>query len=134
MKNLIRCSLAVLPARLLICPAFCQSVNGTFTGVVTDSTGAIAPNASVTARNTGTAAASVAHSDGEGVYWIRNSPVGVYDITAEVTGFQKFETREVRVQVNEIVRVDIKLNVGSTSETVTVTGTATVVDTTTATL
>src|SRR6266704_1542662 len=127
----IRLSLAAL---LLTCPAFCQDVNGTFTGVVTDATGSVAPNASVTARNTGTAATFAAHSDGEGVYWIRNIPVGVYDITAEAPGFQKFETREVRVQVNEIVRVDVKLNVGSTTDTVTESAAATVVDTTTATL
>src|SRR2546427_9423309 len=127
----IRLSLAAL---LWTCPAFCQNVNGTFTGVVTDATGAVAPNASVTARNTGTSAAFTAHSDGEGVYWIRNIPVGVYDITAESPGFQKFETKGVRVQVNEIVRVDVKISVGSTNETVTVTGAATIVDTTTATL
>jgi len=109
-------------------------VNGTFTGVITDATGAVAPNASVTARNTGTSAAFTARSDGEGVYWIRSIPVGVYDITAESPGFQKFEARGIRVQVNEIVRVDIKLNLGSTTETVTVTGAATIVDTSTATL
>src|SRR5260370_30760204 len=118
MKNLIRLSLALL----LTCPAFCQDVNGTFTGVVSDATGAVAPNASVIARNKGTSAAFAAHSDGEGVYWIRNIPVGVYDITAEAPGFQKFETREVRVQVNELVRLDVKLNLGSTSDTVTVSG------------
>src|SRR6266446_4560219 len=127
----IRLSLAAL---LLTCPAFCQDVNGTFTGIVSDATGAIAPNASVTARNTGTSAAFTAHSDAEGVYWIRSIPVGVYEITTEVPGFQKFEAKDVRVQVNEIVRVDIKLNVGSTTETVTVEGAATVVDTSTATL
>src|SRR6266704_3024205 len=131
MKKLI---LAVAPAILFTFPAFCQDVNGTFTGVITDATGAVAPNASVTARNTGTSAAFATHSDGEGVYWIRNIPVGVYDITVESPGFQKFETKAVRVQVDEIVRVDVKLNVGSTNETVTVTGAATVVDTTTATL
>src|SRR5262249_34025128 len=70
--NLIRrlLALAVLPALLLTGPAFCQNVNGTFTGIVTDATGAVAPNASVTARNTGTSATFATHSDGEGVYWI----------------------------------------------------------------
>src|SRR6266571_5944147 len=91
-----------LAALLLTCPAFCQDVNGTFTGVVTDATGGVAPNATVTARNTGTAATFAARSDGEGVYWIRNIPAGVYDVTAASPGFQKFETRDVRVQVNEI--------------------------------
>src|SRR5436189_5191584 len=99
MKNLIRRSLAILPALLLTGSPFGQNVNGTFTGIVTDTTGAVAPNASITARNTGTSAVFTARSDGEGVYWIRNIPVGVYDITAEVRGFQKFETKDVRVQV-----------------------------------
>src|SRR5262249_44184944 len=123
------------PAALLfVLPLYCQNVNGTFTGVVTDATGAVAPNASIMARNTGTSAAFTARGEGEGFYWIRSIPVGVYDIIAEVPGFQKFEAKDVRVQVNEIVRVDIKLNVGSTAETITVEGAATVVDTTTATL
>src|SRR5260370_34219441 len=95
-----------LAALLFTCPAFCQGVNGTFTGVVTDATGAVAPNASVTARNTGTSATFAAHSDGEGVYWIRSIPVGVYEITAEAPGFQKLETRQVSAHVNDIVRVD----------------------------
>jgi outer membrane receptor protein involved in Fe transport len=111
-----------------------QNVNGTFTGVVTDSTGGVVPNATVTARNTGTAALFTGQSTGEGVYWIRNIPVGTYDISAEVSGFKKVETRAVRVQVDEIVRVNIGLTVGSATETVTVTGAATIVDTSTATL
>src|SRR5260221_8093283 len=134
MKRLFRSLPAAFLPLVLTYPALCQNVNGTFTGVITDATGAVAPNASVTARNTGTSAAFAARSDGEGVYWIRSIPVGVYDITAESPGFQKFEAREIRVQVNEIVRVDIKLNLGSTTETVTVTGAATIVDTSTATL
>ena len=121
-------------AALTATAAFAQNVTGSFTGLVTDSTGAVVPNAAVTARNTGTAAVFTAQTDEAGVYWLRTLPVGIYDIVAEVTGFQKFETKDVRVQVNEIVRVDMKLNVGSTTETITVAGAATVVDTTTATL
>lgn len=113
---------------------FGQNINGSFTGVVTDATGSLVPNALVTARNEATAGISNTRSDSEGVFWIRNLPVGVYDITAELTGFQKSETRAVRVQVDEVVRVDFKLNVGSNAETVTVSAVASVVDTTTATL
>src|SRR5438045_1155185 len=122
--------LAVLSAPF----AFSQSIFGSFTGVVSDSSGGVAPNAAITARNTGTAAVFNSRSDGEGVFWIRNLPVGVYDITAELSGFRRFETRGVRVQVDEVVRVDIRMNVGSNTETLTVSGTASVVDTTTATL
>jgi outer membrane receptor protein involved in Fe transport len=120
---------------LLAAPfAFSQNIYGSFTGVVTDSSGSVAPNALVTARNTGTAAVFTSRSDGEGTFWIRNLPVGVYDITGELSGFQKFEVRGVRVQVDEVVRVDMKLSIGAATETVTVAGVASVVDTTTATL
>ncbi len=114
--------------------AFSQNIFGSFTGIVTDSSGGVVPNATVSARNTATAAVFNSRSDGEGVFWIRNLPVGVYDITGELSGFQRFENRGVRVQVDEVVRVDIKLSVGSNAETVTVTDVASVVDTTSATL
>jgi len=114
--------------------AFSQSIYGSFTGIVTDSSGSVVPNAQVTARNTGTAAVFTSRSDGEGTFWIRNLPVGVYDITGELSGFQKFEVPGVRVQVDEVVRVDMKLSIGAATETVTVAGVGSVVDTTTATL
>ena len=47
-------------------------------------------------------------------------PIGVYSLTAEAQGFKRFETRGVRLQVNEVARVDINLAIGATTETVTV--------------
>lgn len=132
MKTAFFCGLLIV--LLAMTPVFGQNIFGSFTGVVTDSSGGVAPNALITARNTGTGAVFSAHTDGEGVFWIRNLPVGLYDITAELSGFQKFDVKGVRVQVDEVVRVDMRLSVGSTTDTVTVAGVASVVDTTTATL
>lgn len=127
--------LAGLLLVLLTSPfASAQNIYGTFTGVATDSSGGVAPNVLVTAHNTGTGAVFTSHSDSEGVYWIRNLPVGVYDITGELSGFQKFDAQGVRVQVDEVVRVDVKMTVGQLTETVMVTAIATSVDTTSATL
>ena len=54
---------------LLAAPfAFSQNIYGSFTGVVTDSSGSVVPNALVTARNTGTAAVFTSRSDGEGTF------------------------------------------------------------------
>lgn len=125
---------ALLIVALSPAAVFCQRIYGSFTGVVTDPSGGVAPNVSVTAKNSGTSAVFTAHTDAEGVYWIRNLPVGVYDLTGELPGFQKFDVKNVRVQVDEVVRVDMRLTVGSTTETVTVAGAAAVVDTTSATL
>ena len=119
---------------VLAAPAFTQNINGTFTGIVNDSSGGVVPNVNVTARNNGTGAVFSARTDGDGVFLIRTVPVGVYDLSSEVSGFQKFETRGVRLQVNETIRVDMKLSVGNTSETVTVSSAAAVLDTVSSTL
>ncbi|MGH9662615.1 MAG: TonB-dependent receptor plug domain-containing protein, partial [Bryobacteraceae bacterium] len=60
--------------------------------------------------------------------------VGVYDLAATVSGFKKFESKGIRLQVNEIARVDVALAVGETAESVTVSGEVVHVDSTTATL
>ena len=68
------------------------------------------------------------------MYVINTLPVGVYNLSASTAGFKKFEAHDVRLQVNEVVRVDMPMAVGETAETVNVSGTAVNVDTSTATL
>jgi len=109
-------------------------VTATIAGTVTDPSGAVAPGVELTATNTGTNALFRSASDAQGAYSIRLLPIGVYDLTASLQGFKKFETKGIRLQVNEIARVNIALAVGETVETVTVAAQATHVDTTTATL
>ncbi|MCS7026542.1 MAG: carboxypeptidase regulatory-like domain-containing protein [Bryobacteraceae bacterium] len=129
-KLIFVCSvLAIVPRG-----AHAQNVTGSIAGIVKDSTGAVVPNVVVRAMNTGTSASFTATSNSEGEYNIRAIPVGVYDLSAEVTGFRKFEARGIRLQVNEVARVDITLSVGATSESITVSGQVVTVDTTSATL
>lgn len=92
------------------------------------------PNVPVTITNIGTNAVFQATTNEQGVYLINALPVGLYDLSAATGGFKKFETHNVRLQVNEVVRVDMAMTVGETAETVTVSGSAVNVDTTTATL
>ena len=73
-------------------------------------------------------------SDSIGSYTVRAIPVGVYDLQVSTSGFKKFEAKDIRVQVNEFLRVDVTLDVGTATETVTVTGQPIIVDTTTQTL
>ena len=113
---------------------FAQDVTGTITGVIADASGAVVPNGEVTAVNTGTNARWAAVSDSQGVFTIRSLPIGVYDFVAQVRGFKKFESKNIRLQVNEIARVNVALVVGETAETVTVSGEVVNVDTTTSTL
>lgn len=129
-----------MPQRLLLVYALlaaslaAQNVTANITGVVKDSTGAVIPSATVKANNTGTQAVFQSVTDVTGAYTIRTVPVGVYTIRVEASGFQAFEARDVRLQVNENARIDATMAVAGTVETVTVASNVVSVDTTSATL
>lgn len=114
--------------------AYAQNITATITGIVKDGTGAIIPNAAIKATNTGTQAAFTATSSTDGSYIVRTLPVGLYTVRIEARGFQAWEARELRLQVNEIARVDATLGVASTTDSVTVSAAVVSVDTTSATL
>ncbi|MES1256789.1 MAG: carboxypeptidase-like regulatory domain-containing protein, partial [Acidobacteriota bacterium] len=111
---------------------FAQNDRGTITGTVLDQGGAAVPNATVIARNTETAAESKTASTGTGNYTIPSLPAGRYTLTLEVPGFKKFVQENIQVQVAGSNRIDITLQVGATSETITITAEAAVLKTETA--
>ncbi len=111
-----------------------QNVTGSISGVVRDPTGAVIPGATVSATNVGTNAVVQVISDDAGIYSIQRIPVGVYDLKCDMTGFKKYEAKGIRVQVNEVARMDIPMVLGTTTETVTVDAQAVAVDTTSSTL
>jgi hypothetical protein len=117
-------SLLVVSPVLLTFAAFAQSDRGTITGTVSDAAGAVVPNAAVTAINSETGVQSRTVTTSTGNYTLASLPSGVYDISVEVTGFKKYIRTGVRVQVAETERVDANLEVGSASESVTVTAEA----------
>src|SRR5689334_8628288 len=102
--------------------AFGQSATASLTGVVHDASGAVVPNATVHAVNVGTNADFQAATNEQGQYTIRTMPVGMYRVMVEAAGFKRFERSDVRLQVDEVGRVDATLEVGAAAETVTVTG------------
>jgi hypothetical protein len=114
--------------------AFSQNVTGSIAGVVRDPSGGVVPSITVHAINEGTGARFQTAADADGQYTIRAVPIGVYSLRAEAPGFKSFETKGVRLQVNEVARVDINLAIGATTETVTVASEVITVDTTTAVL
>jgi len=113
---------------------YSQNVTASIAGVVVDPSGAVIPSLTVAATNEGTGARFQAVTDADGQYAIRAVPIGAYTLTAEAQGFKRYETHGIRVQVNEVARVDITLSVGATSETVTVSSQIVTVDTSTAVL
>jgi hypothetical protein len=111
-------------------PLAAQGTIGTILGTVTDSSGSVVPGATVTARNIGTGAAQPGVSDSEGRYTIPALPVGDYEVEAELQGFQSVVRTGIRLSVGADVVVDFKLPVGEITETLTVTGAAPLVNTT----
>lgn len=114
---------------MLAVTAAAQTITGAFTGTLSDQSGAVVPNAKVTATNTGTNVSYTAQSNDAGVYSLLFLPVGNYNMSAEVKGFKKATTGPFGLQVNQTARVDFKLEVGETSQSVEVTTAAPVLQT-----
>ncbi len=133
-RTVIRSAAAIALLWLGSSLAFSQNVTGSITGVVRDPSGSVVPSINIVAINEGTGARFEGTADTDGQYTIRALPIGVYSLTAETQGFKRFETRGIRLQVNEFARVDINLAIGATTETVTVSSQVVTVDTTTAVL
>ena len=82
-------------------------------GTVTDSSGAVVPNAAITLTNLGTNEIRTAQSTGSGDYSFSLLPVGHYSITVKATGFQKAITKDLAVEAGDRARADIHLQIGS---------------------
>jgi hypothetical protein len=100
--------------------AFAQVDQGTITGVVQDSSGAVIPNASVSLTNVDTGLVLQAKSNGSGLFTFSPIKIGAYSISVTAPGFQTFTQENLRVDVGARVNVPISLQPGQVSETVTV--------------
>jgi hypothetical protein len=104
--------------------AAAQIDTGTIVGRVQDSSGAVLPGVTVTATrdDTGVVATTVTNASGEFVF--PGLRIGVYTVSAELTGFKKATYEAVRLNVQARPQLDFELGVGTLSEQVTVTGRA----------
>ncbi len=107
---------------------------GTISGNVTDPSGAVIPGAKVTATETGTTFSRTATTGRNGQYVIPNLRPTQYDMTVEANGFKKVIRKGITLLANQSATVDFHLQLGSTVQSVTVTGGAPLVNTTTQTL
>jgi hypothetical protein len=103
---------------------YSQNDRGTITGEVKDQAGAVVPGATVIATNNGNGAESRSSTTDTGNYTLPSLPAGIYTLSVEVKGFKKFVQENIEVQVSITNRVDVSLQVGATSDTVTITAEA----------
>jgi hypothetical protein len=113
--------------------ALAESATGSITGIVTDAQGGVVPGADVTATNTQTGVAAKTKTNAEGVYNIPYLKVGPYEVKIVANGLKEAVITGVLVDVGNIARVDTTLQLGSTTQSITVEATAPLVqqDTTT---
>jgi hypothetical protein len=109
-----------------------QVLYGSIVGSVTDSSDLAVPGATVKITQTETNQSRETVSSETGAYAFANVAAGTYSVEVTLPGFQPFRSNDVTVRVNAAVRVDAKLNVGTLSETVVVTGQAALLQTETA--
>ena len=114
--------------------AFAQG-RATVFGTVTDGTGAVVPNATITLVNTGTQLSQITTSNSEGNYNLPSVVPGSYKITVTAQGFESYVDNSILLQVDENREIAIKLSVGSVTDQIVVTdATAAEVDTRSSTL
>ena len=98
-----------------------QVLYGSITGTVADKTGAVVPNVAVTFTNQGTGAVRTGKSNGEGVYNILDVLPGTYSLSiARMGNFGGFTQKNIGVEVNQQVRIDVSLQPASVSTQITV--------------
>src|SRR6204780_4518051 len=100
--------------------AYGQGGSGTITGTVTDPTGLAVAGANVQARNTETGAIYTGASTASGNYTVANLPVGSYELSVTVSGFKTYTHTNLTIAAAQTLKEDIPLQVGSTSESITV--------------
>lgn len=96
-----------------------QLATGTISGTVTDETGAVVPNATLTVTNKATNVSRTGTTNAEGAYTIVALPAGDYEVKAEIKGFRTL-VRAATVQAGETTAVNMPLSIGQTQEVVTV--------------
>src|SRR5438105_3260723 len=112
-----------LCASLLACSGIllAQTDRGTITGTISDPAGAVVANAPVEAKNTATGQTYPAVSSSTGNYTLPQLPAGPYEIVVNVTGFKRYQRQGLSLAPTQTMRIDVALEVGSSSESVTVT-------------
>ena len=109
--------------------AFAQTDRGSITGTVSDPAGAVVANASIASRNTATDQVFIATSTETGNYTVAQLPPGSYELTVDVQGFKKYIRQGLTLAPTQVMRIDVALEVGSNTESVTVTAEATLLKT-----
>jgi Carboxypeptidase regulatory-like domain len=110
--------------------ASAQVLYGSVVGTVTDRTGSVVPKAAVKITSTTTGLSREVAADSAGYYSIPNLPQGDYELTASAPGFKPLTQKGIAVLINQVTHMDVSLEVGGFTETITVEATGALLQTT----
>ena len=119
---------------LLLSPLLGQQQFGSITGLVTDPSGAVVPGASVVVSNENTGVKNALRTNAEGYYTATSLIPGTYDVSVSMTGFGSVTRTGITLDVAQNARIDIALVVGTTTQTIEVTGQSALLQTEAATI
>src|SRR6185295_6704314 len=97
-----------------------QTGLATLTGTITDQTGAVVPNVPIKALHVDTGTVLTGVTSATGNYSIPQMPIGRYQVTVEATGFKTFRREGINLAAAQTLRIDVAMEVGATSDSVTV--------------
>lgn len=123
--------LLLFAAALIATPSAIAQSTATLQGTVTDSKGAVLPNATVTVRNRNTAFERSTQTDNDGNYQVAALPVGVYSVEVKIENFKTQVADQVTVEVAKTVVQNFQMDVGAISEQVLVSSDVPVIETAT---
>src|SRR3954463_1123179 len=109
--------------------SFGQNALATITGTVTDATGAVIANVPITVLNLENGGTFRASSSDTGNFTVSQLPIGDYDLTIVAPGFKTYTHTKFHMAAAQIMREDVRLEVGQASESVTVTAEASLLKT-----
>jgi hypothetical protein len=122
----------VLGLALFAATAYAQTAS--ITGRVTDASGAVVPAAEIIVKSLGTNVTVSTRTNADGYYNISNLLPGTYEVTVNKTGFAPVSQTGLGLQVDQVARLDVKLQLGTIAQSVDVSGQAVLLDSETATL
>ena len=114
LKTLLRMVALAVPVTMV----FAQQDRGTFNGTVSDPSGAAIPGVMVTIVNIATNARYDSVTNDAGQYTVPNLPIGTYKLTYQRSGFKSYVRETTTLNVAQVVRVDVQMQVGAITESI----------------
>ena len=119
-KRVITVALAALLLPAVAVPVSAQFLYGSLVGAIEDSSGAVIPEAKVQITNSGTAQSKETSTGADGSYMFTDLQPGTYSVAVSAKGFRTARAHEVAVTINTVSRLDVRLQVGEVTESVTI--------------